>query len=95
VRWSALALTASAMLVVGCQATIEPDRAAALVADFIRSRSGYEVTDLTCPDNIEASVGTTFECRFTGPDGAPHVARVRVAEVSGGDVNFYIETHPT
>ena len=47
--------------------------------------------DVSCPDDVEAEVGVTFECDFTGPDG-DYVAEVEIVEVSGDEAQFRVVT---
>jgi hypothetical protein len=49
---------------------------------------------VSCPDDVEAKVGQTFECTFTGPDG-PYTADVEIKQVEDEDVLFHIETRLT
>lgn len=44
-----------------------------------------------CPDGVEAKVGGTFNCSFTGPEG-PFVAHMRITDVEGARVVFAIRT---
>lgn len=44
-----------------------------------------------CPDGVEAKVGGTFDCSFTGPEG-PYVAHMRITDVEGARVVFAIRT---
>ena len=41
--------------------------------------------------DVEAEVGATFECTFTGPEG-PYVASVEVTEVDGEDAVFQVDS---
>jgi hypothetical protein len=44
-----------------------------------------------CPYGVEAKVGGTFDCSFTGPEG-PYVAHMRITDVEGARVVFAIRT---
>jgi hypothetical protein len=44
-----------------------------------------------CPDGIDAKVGVTFDCQFTGPDG-DYVAHMKVLKIEGEQVLFDINT---
>ncbi|EID11020.1 hypothetical protein MPHL43072_15620 [Mycolicibacterium phlei DSM 43072] len=85
----------AALALAGCSATIKPEGAAKSVVDLVSEQTGFKPTDVTCPDGIEAKVGTTFECTFTGPEGVQYTADMQVTKVDGEDVEFYIETAPT
>ncbi|MGV0851588.1 DUF4333 domain-containing protein [Mycolicibacterium phlei] len=88
-------VAALGVTLVGCSSTIRPEGAAKSVVDLVSEQTGFKPTDVTCPDGIEAKAGTTFECRFTGPEGVEYTANLRVTRVDGDDVEFYIETAPT
>jgi hypothetical protein len=84
-----------AMLLGGCGSTIKPEGAAQSVVDMVKEQTGFEATDVKCPDGVEAKEGTTFECTYTGPEGKEYTADIRVTKVEGNDVEFYIKTKPT
>ena len=88
-------LTAAALLTAGCSSTIKPDGAAQSVVDLVKKQTGFEPNDVKCPEGVEAKVGTTFQCKFTGPEGSEYTADMRVTKVEGDDVEFYIETKPS
>ena len=88
-------LTVAALLIAGCGSTIKPDGAAQSVTDLVKKQTGFEPKDVKCPEGVEAKVGTTFECKFTGPEGSEYTADMRVTKVDGEDVEFYIETKPS
>lgn len=84
-----------ALLVAGCSSTIKPEGAAKSVVDLVSKQTGFKPKDVTCPDGVDAKVGTTFKCTFTGPEGTEYTADMRITEVAGEDVKFFIETHPS
>jgi hypothetical protein len=88
-------LAAVAALIAGCGSTIKPEGAAKSVVDLVNKQTGFRPTDVNCPEGVEAKEGTTFECKFTGPEGAEYTADLRITKVEGDDVEFYIETHPS
>ena len=71
--------------------TIKPEGAEKSVVDVVSGQTGFRPTDVSCPSDVEAKVGVTFDCRFTGPEG-PYVAHMRVTKVDGDDVFFQIDT---
>ena len=84
-----------ALTLVACgEKTIVPGEAAKSVAELVAEQTGFEATDVTCPEDVEAKVGGTFECTFTGPEG-PYTAEMEITEVDGENVTFAIETRPT
>ena len=74
---------------------IKPDGAARSVADLVSRKTGFHPTDVRCPSGVEAKVGKTFECHFTGPEKKPYTAFMRIMEVHGQRVLFHIETRPS
>ena len=48
-----------------------------------------------CPDGVEAKVGTQFDCHFTGPEGKAYVANMKVTKITGDNVEFDVNTHPS
>ena len=89
-----LLLIPAATVLVACgEATIVPDEAERSVTELVSERTGFEPTDVECPEDVEARVGGTFECTFTGPDG-PYTADVEITEVDGEAASFQIETRP-
>jgi len=88
-------LASLAVLLAGCGSTIKPEGAAKSVTDLVKEQTGFEPTDVKCPEGVKAEEGTKFECQFTGPEGKPYTADMRITKVDGDDVQFYIETRPT
>ncbi len=87
----ALAATLAVGLAACGEKTVEADSAAASVTDVVAEQTGFEPDDVSCPDDVEAKVGVTFECDFTGPDG-DYVAEVEIVEVSGDEAQFRVVT---
>ena len=86
---------ASALLLGGCgQAVIKPAGAQRSVADVVSRQTGFRPTDVRCPSGVDAKVGGSFDCHFTGPEPKPYVAHVRIISVRGPRVEFYITTVP-
>jgi uncharacterized lipoprotein len=86
-----------AMLLAGCssKATVKPDSAAESVVDVVSKQTGFHPADVHCPAGVEAKVGTQFDCHFTGPDGKPYTANMRITKVNGTEVDFHVNTHPS
>jgi hypothetical protein len=92
---AAIAAAALALFLAACgQAVIEADEAESSVAEVVSSEAGFEPEDVECPDDVDAEVGGTFTCTFTGPDG-PYDAEVEMTEVDGEQVQFQIEAKPS
>ena len=89
----ALPLALLAVVVAGCggENTLRPDGAEKSVVDLVSRETGSRPTDVKCPSDVEAKVGATFECSFTGPEG-PYTAFMEVTKVDGEKVIFQIDT---
>lgn len=68
--------------------TIVPDRAAKTLTNAVSRQNGFTPTDTSCPSGVEAKVGATFECHFTGPDGTRVTSHMKVTKVDGDDVEL-------
>jgi hypothetical protein len=79
------------MQLTACGSTIKADGAAQSVVDLVSEKTDFKPTDVKCPDGIDAKVGVTFDCQFTGPDGA-YVAHMKVLKIEGEQVLFDINT---
>jgi hypothetical protein len=74
-----------------CGSTIKPDGAAQAVVDLVSEKTDFKPEDVKCPEGIDAKVGVTFDCNFTGPDG-DYVAHMKIEKVEGEQVLFDINT---
>ena len=93
---ASLPILALIALLAGCGTnTVKPDGAERSVADVVSRKTGFHPTDVSCPSGIEAEVGGTFNCRFTGPAGKPYVARMSIIEVDGERVVFQVRSRPS
>jgi hypothetical protein len=94
--WGALiAIVSFAVLLAACgKTTVKSDSAEDSVVQVVSKQTGFHPDDVSCPDDVEAKVGQTFECTFTGPDG-PYTADVEIKQVEDEDVLFHIETRLT
>ena len=91
---AALVVSLVALLVACGQSTIKPDGAEKSVVDVVSTQTGFRPTDVRCPSDVEARVGVTFDCHFTGPEG-PYTAHVRVTRVQGERVLFFVRSRPS
>ena len=41
---------------------------------------------MSCPSGVETKVGVQFDCHFTGPEGKPYTAHMRITKVDGDGV---------
>jgi len=90
------ALVALALLVGGCgKSEILVSGAQKAVVQVVSKKTSFTPTDVKCPSGVEAKVGGTFDCTFTGPQGVPYTAHMRITKVDGSRVLFYINTVPT
>lgn len=86
---------AAALSLTACSATIKPEGAAQSVVDLVSRQNDFTPTDVTCPNDVKADVGVEFDCHFTGPEGTPYAAHMRIVKVEGEQVVFDINTEPT
>ena len=94
-RRASLPILCFAAALAGCggTSTVEPDGAERSVVDVVSRETGFHPDDVRCPSGVEAEVGGTFECEFTGPEG-PYVAHMRILEVESEKVVFQVRTRP-
>lgn len=87
----------SALQLTGCggKSTIKPEGAAKSVVDVVSRQTGFRPTDVSCPSGVEAKVGGEFDCHFTGPEGKPYTAHMRITKVEGEDVVFDVRSRPS
>lgn len=57
------------------------------LTNAVSGETGYTPTGVSCPSDVEAKVGATFDCHFAGPDG-PYTAHLKVTKVDGDNVEF-------
>ena len=87
-----ISVTACLGLVAGCgESTVKQGGAEDTVTEFVQKETGFKATDVKCPSGVEAKVGKTFDCNFTGPEG-PYVAHMKITNVDGEKVLFQIQT---
>jgi hypothetical protein len=87
---------AVALQLAGCAGpAIKPEGAAKSVTDLVSEQTGFKPTDVSCPSGVKAKVGGQFECHFTGPEGKPYTAHMKITKVEGEDVVFDIKTEPS
>jgi hypothetical protein len=89
-------VVAAGILLAGCgTATIKQHGAEQSVASVVAQQTGFRPTDVKCPSGVEAKVGNTFDCHFTGPEPKPYVAHVRITNVQGQRVVFFVNSRPS
>ena len=93
-RWTPILLALGALLAACGTSTIKAPGAERSVAEVVSRQTGFRPADVSCPSGVEAKVGGTFDCRFTGPEGRPYVAHMRILEVEGERVRFQISSQP-
>jgi hypothetical protein len=95
-RFAAGALIALLAL-TGCSSktTVKPEGAAKSVVDVVSGQTGFHPTDVSCRSGVEAKVGQEFDCHFTGPEGKPYTAHMRITKVDGQEVDFDVKSRPS
>ncbi len=98
-RGPAMAAGFAAVLLVltacGGKTTVKPAGAAQSVVDVVSGQTGFRPTDVSCPSGVEAKAGQEFDCHFTGPEGKPYTAHMRITKVDGEQVVFDVKSRPT
>ena len=84
-----------ALAACGVKPTVKPAGAAQSVVDVVSSQTGFRPTDVSCPSGVPAKVGNEFDCHFTGPEGKPYTAHMRITKVDGERVDFDVLSRPT
>jgi Domain of unknown function (DUF4333) len=93
---AAIGLAALGLLAVACgSGTIKADGAAQSVVDVVSQQTSFHPNDVNCPSGVEAKAGKEFDCHFTGPEGRPYTAHLKITNVDGDNVKFDIKTFPT
>ena len=94
VRLTAALIVSLGALLAGCgKSTVKPDGAEKVVVNVVSEETGFRPTDVRCPSGVEAKVGVTFECDFTGPEG-PYIAHMKIRTVEGERVVFSLRSRP-
>jgi hypothetical protein len=85
------------LALTGCSSktTVKPEGAAKSVVDVVSGQTGFQPTDVSCPSGVEAKVGQEFDCHFTGPEGKPYTAHMRITRVDGQEVDFDVKSRPS
>ena len=84
-----------ALTACSVKTTVKPEGAAQSVVDLVSSQTGFHPTDVSCPSGVEAKVGQEFDCHFTGPEGKPYTAHMRITNVNGERVDFDVRSRPS
>ncbi len=88
-------LVALSLPACSSKSTIKPEGAAQSVVDVVAKQTGFRPADVSCPSGVEAKVGQQFDCHFTGPEGKPYTAHMRVTKVDGEHVLFDVNSRPS
>lgn len=94
-RRALLVLPVLVLALAGCgtKNVILPDKTADTIVKFVSKQTGFTPKDVSCPSDVEAKVGGTFDCHFTGPDG-PYVVHMTIRKVDGERVLYGIDSVP-
>ncbi len=90
-------MLATLVILAACspKSTVKPEGAAQSVVDVVSSQTGVHPTDVHCPSGVEAKAGQEFDCHFTGPEGKPYTAHMRITKVDGERVDFDVRSRPS
>ncbi len=75
--------------------TVKPEGAAQSVVEVVSKQTGFRPADVSCPSGVEAKVGVQFDCHFTGPEGKPYTAHMKITKVDGETVLFDVRSRPS
>jgi len=84
-------VVAACTLLSGCgstttTATVDPDKAEALVTKAAREQVGLRPKSVSCPEGVEGRKGTTFTCTVTGRDGTTAKVPGEVRDADKGTI---------
>ena len=78
-----------------CETGSQPDGAERSVTEVVSKKTGFSPTDVSCPSGVDAKVGGTFDCTFTGPGNTDYTAHMTIQKVEGEQVLFNVSAEPT
>ena len=85
-----VAVPAAVLLLGACSKTLEMDEVESQIKTGIEQQTGATVTEINCPDEVEAKDGDTFDCTVTADDGSE--ATVEVTQTSDdGDITWIVK----
>ena len=79
-----------ALALAGCGTTvIDSSKAAQLIRNSVNSAGNVKVKSVSCPSDVTAKKGATFDCKLTvtAPDGSVHSGKVTIHQL---DANGHI-----
>ena len=92
VRSAAWIVAALAMMLMlgACSKTLEMDEVESQIQTGIEEQTGATVTEVSCPEEVEAKEGDTFDCTVKAEDGTE--GTVEVTQTSDdGDVTWILK----
>jgi hypothetical protein len=78
-----LLLVAGAAALSGCAKSIDDEKAEKFIAKSVTQQVGAKVKSVSCPSNLTAKKGETFECTVNGTDGTSGKATVTEKDDEG------------
>jgi hypothetical protein len=92
----AVVAVAVACGIAGCasEQKIKSEDIPPFLVEKVSEQTRFTPTDITCPDDIDAKVGITFDCHFTGPQGRPYVAHLKIVKVDGDVASYEWSSEP-
>jgi hypothetical protein len=69
-----------AFLLAGCAKTIDGSGAEKLIRNSVNSAGNVKVKSVSCPSDVTAKAGGTFDCKLTvtAPNGSEHSGTVTI-----------------
>ena len=60
-----------------------------------RNKGVFDLLEIATRFKNDEKVDVEFDCTFTGPEGKPYTAHMKVTKVDGDDVYFEIQSRPS
>lgn len=80
-----VAALAAVLVFAGCtgQRVVDTDALEAQIASEIEAQAGFAPTDVSCPEDVPAQEGATFNCTVTAEDGSSANVTARQTDDQG------------
>jgi hypothetical protein len=76
-------LALAALIISGCSKSIDSAKAEKFIAKSVSAQVGAQVKSVSCPQDLTAKKGETFECTVTAVDGTTGKTRVTEKDDQG------------
>ncbi len=76
-------VAASVGLLAACTKTLDSGKLESTLKTDIAKKAGTAVKSVSCPDNVKAEKGNTFQCTLVAGDGTTHHVKITQTDDSG------------